>query len=236
MKATLDWLMKKPEVLFGIVILLWLLNFSFIYLGDNKGVYGDMFGAVNALFSGLAFAGIFISLRIQQQEIENQNTEIRAQKDAYEKQNELIRVQQFETSFFNLLTNFNKVREETLPHLSSFFNEFVPYVIVNNIPYQSFKTQSNITPLYNFPNPYIKTLSVLISFVIVRETQKAPMYFQILKSYLKTNELVLLYYRIQYDQYKYLDVIKESGFIDEKEMEKEMDELKKQVENKTVVF
>ena len=32
---------------------------------DHRGQFGDLFGVVNALFSGLAFAGIFITIRQQ---------------------------------------------------------------------------------------------------------------------------------------------------------------------------
>lgn len=43
----------------------------------DRGQYGDMFGAVNALFSGLAFAGLIFALLLQQQELNLQREELR---------------------------------------------------------------------------------------------------------------------------------------------------------------
>ena len=51
---------------FAIVISLWGVSWwgisNFIEEPTNQGTFGDMFGAVNALFSGLAFAGLIATL------------------------------------------------------------------------------------------------------------------------------------------------------------------------------
>lgn len=36
---------------------------------DYRGIVGDMFGAVNALFSGLAFAGLIYTITVQRKEL-----------------------------------------------------------------------------------------------------------------------------------------------------------------------
>lgn len=54
-----------------------------------RGVFGDQFGAVNALFSGLAFTGVIITLLTQQREIKRQSSTLMRQ--------------QFESGFFQLL-------------------------------------------------------------------------------------------------------------------------------------
>src|SRR4051812_39554935 len=47
----------------ALVVVLWLVNLLALKLGiDRRGIFGDMFGAVNALFSGLAFAGIIFTI------------------------------------------------------------------------------------------------------------------------------------------------------------------------------
>jgi hypothetical protein len=43
----------------------------------ERGQFGDMFGALNALFSGLAFAGIIYTIRQQKEELELQREELR---------------------------------------------------------------------------------------------------------------------------------------------------------------
>ena len=64
----------------GVWILYWLAMFIFLQ-GDNawehRGLFGDMFGSVNALFSGLAFAGVIYAIFLQRRELELQREELR---------------------------------------------------------------------------------------------------------------------------------------------------------------
>jgi len=68
---------------FLIVIGLW--SFSYFTLKDlddtKKSSFGDMFGGVNALFSGLAFAGIIITILLQRKELILQRLELEATRD-----------------------------------------------------------------------------------------------------------------------------------------------------------
>jgi len=41
-----------------------------------RGQFGDMFGAVNALFSGLAFGGVIVAILLQRRELELQREEL----------------------------------------------------------------------------------------------------------------------------------------------------------------
>jgi hypothetical protein len=43
---------------------------------SERGTFGDMFGAVNTLFSGLAFAGVIYAIFLQSQELELQRKEL----------------------------------------------------------------------------------------------------------------------------------------------------------------
>ncbi len=98
---------KKPHktsyllliVVMIIVFVCWLATpylISQVTCSENAGVFGDMFGAINALFSGLAFAGIIFSIRLQ-------NDELSAQRKEFEEQNRNLAKQTFESSFFMLL-------------------------------------------------------------------------------------------------------------------------------------
>ena len=72
------------------VVLLWGGFWFFIYRGlpglAERGQFGDMFGAVNSLFSGLAFAGVVIAIYLQTQEL-------RHQREAQEKSEQALREQ-----------------------------------------------------------------------------------------------------------------------------------------------
>ena len=75
--------MSKPGfgwlIFFLITVLTtWLLNGYLLYGDEQRGTFGDMFGAVNALFSGLAFAGIIYTILLQRTELELQREELRA--------------------------------------------------------------------------------------------------------------------------------------------------------------
>lgn len=106
--------------LFFIVILLWLGSWYLItnQIIDNneRGTFGDMFGVVNSLFSGLAFAGLIYTiylqskeLSLQREELEQTREELKGQKLQLEKQNENLTKQNFEVTFFNMLRNLQSI-------------------------------------------------------------------------------------------------------------------------------
>ena len=110
----------------GGVIVLFLLNMSLILVNKDptwRGTFGDQFGAVNALFSGLAFAGLIYTIILQRRDLELQRNDLKLQREElaltrkemedqtaeFEKQNETLRIQRFENTFFNMLSQFQEV-------------------------------------------------------------------------------------------------------------------------------
>lgn len=73
---------------------------------SEMGVFGDSFGALNTLFSGLAFTGIIISIIIQSQELSETRKDINRQIREFESQTEVLKKQAFENTFFQMLTVF----------------------------------------------------------------------------------------------------------------------------------
>lgn len=76
----------------------------------DRGTFGDMFGGLNALFSGLAFAGIIITILVQMKELrlqrkvqEETQQELKNQKEEFQIQNKTLRIQRFENTFFQML-------------------------------------------------------------------------------------------------------------------------------------
>jgi hypothetical protein len=116
---------------FIIIIVLWFANLIVgIKLDSNKrGVFGDMFGAVNALFSGLAFAGIIISLYMQQSELKLQRKELKLQRKElsstnkeFHIQNQTMELQKFENTFFNMLSIHHQIVRDIDYKLESIYN------------------------------------------------------------------------------------------------------------------
>lgn len=118
-KRNLIWIMLL------VVICLFLLNFSLIFFipdGNIRGTFGDQFGAVNALFSGLAFAGLIYTIILQRRDLELQRNDLKLQREElvltrkemeeqtaeFEKQNETLKIQRFENTFFNMLSRFSR--------------------------------------------------------------------------------------------------------------------------------
>lgn len=62
-------------------------------IGDNYGTYGDSYGSLNTLFSGLAFAALFISLLLQRRELEAQRKELAAQREEAQESNKIAEEQ-----------------------------------------------------------------------------------------------------------------------------------------------
>lgn len=123
----MDWMKKNIVwVMLGGVVVLYLLNLSLVLFVDDpslRGTFGDQFGAVNALFSGLAFAGLIYTIILQRRDLELQRNDLRLQREElaltrkemedqtaeFEKQNETLRTQRFENTFFNMLSQFQEV-------------------------------------------------------------------------------------------------------------------------------
>ena len=71
----------KPLVILGIIILvIWILSFATVYFTidswSDRGTFGDLFGGVNSLFSGLALAGIIYTIFLQRKELKLQRLEL----------------------------------------------------------------------------------------------------------------------------------------------------------------
>lgn len=86
---------------------------------SNAGVFGDSFGVLTSLFSGLAFAGLIITILMQREELQLQREEISltrgelsGQKKEMQKQNEYLNIQRFENTFFKMIELLDLCRKD----------------------------------------------------------------------------------------------------------------------------
>jgi hypothetical protein len=112
-------------VLFGIIVA-WLLFGGIlpVWISEStadRGSFGDMFGAVNALFSGLALAGVIYAILMQREELALQREELRATRSelarsasANEKANAMIKSQNDRNLLRDISIN------QTIFHIESF--------------------------------------------------------------------------------------------------------------------
>jgi hypothetical protein len=82
----------------------------------TRGQFGDMFGALNALFSAIAFAALVYTvflqrteLELQRKELHDTREEIRGQKLQLEAQTKAFLTQNFESLFFQQIARHDKV-------------------------------------------------------------------------------------------------------------------------------
>lgn len=114
-------------LIFIAVLALWFFypNWSYGYknLFNNTeltemGVFGDSYGALNTLFSALAFTGIIASIYFQKEELKATREELEAtrnemknQGEQFEAQTTALKLQVFENTFFNMLKLHNDIVE-----------------------------------------------------------------------------------------------------------------------------
>lgn len=117
-------------VIFPIVLIIIIsISFPFVinYFFNNwstSGAFGDTFGALNSLFSGLAFTGLIITILIQRTELKNQFKELQLQRQEMKKTREeflinrltniiYLQLERFEKHInqLNIITNYEKFND-----------------------------------------------------------------------------------------------------------------------------
>lgn len=93
------------------IFALWLLTYFLLkdMPSTERGTLGDMFGTVNSLFSGLALAGIILTILLQRKELKLQREELSDTREEFKTQNETLKLQRFENTFFNLLNLHHQI-------------------------------------------------------------------------------------------------------------------------------
>lgn len=127
---------------FLLIISLWVGNL--LLLKDKspelRGTFGDMFGSVNALFSGLAFAGIILTIFLQSKELSLQREELSYTREelrrtanaqelserALNRQAENLKISA-KLSALNTLYNYYKEEEETIKHTAPHHKSYLDF-------------------------------------------------------------------------------------------------------------
>lgn len=78
-------------VILALLVLFGLLIHGFINDPAKRGQFGDQFGAVNALFSGLAFLGLIVTIAFQTRDLRLQTEALQLQIQEFQEQKEEMR-------------------------------------------------------------------------------------------------------------------------------------------------
>jgi hypothetical protein len=198
------------------VFVLWLAAWGLIRLWygapSGPGVFGDQFGALNALFSGLAFAGVIFAILLQRQELELQRRELeltrqelQGQKKQLEAQNETMRRQSFESTFFGLLRLHNEIVDSLAfkppGHPSAVEGRRCFSPLWDWFGFLHQNTRGSREEVYAAfwdelgarLDHYYRNIASVLDFILTAP-QNASRYARIFRSQLSEDELLLLFY------------------------------------------
>lgn len=90
----------------------WFTASSEPFPGFLTGTYGDGFGVLTSLFTGLALAGLWYTIQLQRIELSETREVLKQQSRSLEAQSKSSQVQVVEATFFQLLQRFSEVARD----------------------------------------------------------------------------------------------------------------------------
>jgi hypothetical protein len=181
---------------------------------ESLGVFGDSFNVLTSLFTGMAFAGVIISVILQTQELKEARMEFKGQKEALENQ-------EFDNKFFQMLNLLNNISDrltlkinstshngkDVFKYLKQNINDriFQSYHgdVINNRPLKENKFEYFQTEFDDFNNKhdttfkyYFINLYQILKYIDIYSNNEveAKEYTNMLRAQLTKNELILLAY------------------------------------------
>ncbi|MEX2323892.1 MAG: putative phage abortive infection protein [Acidimicrobiia bacterium] len=204
-------------VAFGGVMLLWIVvGFGppLIWPGlRERALWGDAFGLVGALFSGLAFAGVVVALFFQNRELELQSAEIARARQAMEEQREVVATQlasiesqRTEAAFFALLEMHRDTvsdldlggivtGRQALHHLALQMHRLLQETSGSLSPVQRAEQAYGelSSDSYPYMGHYFRLVGEILRFLgAMEDTDRALTYGRLLRAQLSSDELLLL--------------------------------------------
>ncbi|MFQ2050990.1 putative phage abortive infection protein [Aeromonas veronii] len=204
----------------------------------EMGVFGDSFGALNTLFSGLAFTGIIVSIFIQseelkatREELEATRFEMKSQGEQFKAQTEVLNLQVFENTFFNMLKLHGDIVESMIIRSSrgtDIKGRPVFKMILNECDDLQYRISGihDFVALYEHYHPdneavmghYFRTMYQIINLVDSSslDDMKKKTYVKILMAQLSTYEIILFFIHClsKYGEEKYKPLIEKYSFFE----------------------
>jgi len=190
-----------------VIILLFTINGFILYDIPNRGTYGDMFGGVNALFSGLAFVGIVYTFLLQRRDLNNSKED--------------FKIHQFENNLNSLINSHLKIVEQLSYKANN--SEIIKGREVFKVVFESKKQMGKICfEEEDNLGHYFRNIYRILK-IISRESFKGNeleikkrryLYSNLLRSILSSYELkAILYWCIQDEEKTFVEYINKYSFL-----------------------
>lgn len=190
-----------------VIILLFTINGFILYDIPNRGTYGDMFGGVNALFSGLAFVGIVYTFLLQRRDLNNSKED--------------FKIHQFENNLNSLINSHLKIVEQLSYKANN--SEIIKGREVFKVVFESKKQMGKICfEEEDNLGHYFRNIYRILK-IISRESFKGNeleikkrryLYSNLLRSILSSYELkAILYWCIQDEEKIFVEYINKYSFL-----------------------
>lgn len=211
--------------LIGAIVFAWLFYPTWVHqvllVSDDKellsrlGIFGDSYGALNTLFSGLAFAGIIVSISLQSRELRETRAELQGQKEQFVIQNLSLKKQVFENTFFQLIHLHNEITASIKATVGNFKNkkEVTGRAAIGEL----FRLFINLEHHYYYPGlakpvsfsddydlfyqiyhevigHYFRNIYHILKFIDDSEVNDKKFYANLLRAQLSSDELGLLFF------------------------------------------
>lgn len=213
---------QKPSITVAIFaglacIVLWLANLWILssFSSQDRGTAGDMFGAVNSIFTGMAFVGVVYATLLQRHEVDIAREEISRtkeildkQQDQLELQNKETRRQSFENTFFQLLRLLTDLTESIdLRHQGSVTKKGKDTFVVFTRRIKKYfidGRDAQHPPIENYERfyeshnrelgHYFRTFYNIIKYVDNSEIDNKKFYTNIVRAQLSDSEVAIMFY------------------------------------------
>lgn len=203
---------------------------------ENYATLGDSFGILSSLFSGLAFAGLIVTivmqnktLKAQMEELElarkeykRQGDELAGQKEVMNAQFESIQRQQIETTLFKVIDTHRGILENH--KINKGDTECSGYEFIDILyksPYQGIdfdQLGENNAFFDSFYRGVLAPLKIIDSIELSNSLDVKRFYVSIFKEYFRKSDLAILIRIISSTSDDNVSLIKKSNFIEAKDL------------------
>lgn len=191
---------------------------------DVWGQFGDFVGGIlNPLFSLTALFALLHTIKLQSKELHESTEQLKASAKAFKLQNDVMRRQQFETSFFQMLGLFNQMVNEVSTSNHSVKGRLCLISLAGSakrldvsLENRNLEQQyhNEIHDKYRYVlAPYFRTIYNIVNLIDISylENNDKIFYINIVRSQLSEHELVLLFYNclsLPNARHKFLPLVK----------------------------